>query len=147
MTNLIFNTMKGSLMYWGTLPGASDGLIAVPLHTTGLASDATMRDFTTLAAILGGTSTESNIGRITMSGVTVTVDQAGDQVLLDCADFSWPAATAGAEVGAIILCYVPVIGVSVDSAIVPISKHGVTFTPAGNDVNVTVATGGFASAS
>jgi hypothetical protein len=145
VANLIFNVMKGAWAYYGTLPAASDGLTLVPLVSAGLVNDATMRDYTTLAAILAA-NTESNIGRKALTDVTVTVDQTNDVVLLDCSDFSWLAATAGAAVGAVVICYVPIVGTSPDSAVIPISKHDVNFTPAGNDVNVTIATGGFAQA-
>ena len=137
--------MKGAWGYYGTLPAASDGLTLVPLLFAGLVNDATMRDYTTLAAVLAG-NTESGIGRKALTGVTVTVDQAADVVLLDCADFTYVAAAAGGAVGAFVICYVPIVGTSPDSAVIPISKHDVTFTPAGNDVNVTIATGGFAQA-
>ncbi len=145
MANLIFNVMKGAWAQYGTLPLASDGLTLVPLLSAGLVSDATMRDYTTLAAVLAG-NTESNIGRKALTTVTVTVDQAADVVLLDCDDFTYTAATAGGAVGAFVICYVPIVGTSPDSAVIPISKHDVTFTPAGNNVNVTIATGGFAQA-
>lgn len=146
MANGVFNIAKGKIAYYGGLPASSDALIAIPFSV--IESDATIKDYDTLAAILGGSNTEqTTMGRTTLSSVTVTVDDSGDKVDIDCADFSYTGANAaGSATVKMIICYDPDTGTGTDSTLVPISYHDFAVTPDSNDINVTVASGGFASA-
>jgi len=146
MADVCFNAVKGLLAYYGSLPAATDSLIFVPLESSGLVSDATMIDYDTLDAVLAGASNEqTTIGRKTLTTVTVTVDDTNDRVDIDCDDVAYTAPTGNA-VGAVLICYKPATA-SVDSAIIPLGKFGVTWTPDGNDTNITIPAGGFARAS
>lgn len=146
MANGIFNIAKGKIAYYGSLPATNDALIAVPLEATGLVADSVMKDYDDLAAIIAGASNEqTTMGRKTLSNVTVTVDDSGDKVDIDCDDFSWASAT-GNPVGKIVVCYDGDTTTGTDSNIVPISYHDFAVTPDGTTINVTVASGGFASA-
>lgn len=107
MSNLVFNTALGRVAALAALPAANDALVAVPLEATGLVTDTTMRDYDDLASLLAGASNEqTTMGRKTLTGVTVTVDDANDRVAVDCADITWTAATGNA-VGAVVICYDP----------------------------------------
>lgn len=146
MANGVFNIAKGKVAYYGSLPGGSDAIIAVPLEATALVVDATMKDYDTLAAILAGASNEqTDLGRTTLASVTVTVDDSGDKVDIDCADFSYASATGNA-VGKIVVCYSGDTGTDTDTDIIPMSYHDFAVTPDGTTINVTVAAGGFISA-
>lgn len=146
MGNGVFNIAKGKIAYYGSLPATNDALIAVPLEASGLVADSVMKDYDDLGSITAGASNEqTTMGRKTLSNVTVTVDDSGDKVDIDCDDFSWTAA-AGNPVGKIVICYDGDTTTGTDSNIIPISYHDFTVTPDGNDINVTVASGGFASA-
>lgn len=146
MANGIFNISKGRIAQYGSLPLTNDAIIAVPLEAAGRVSDATLMDYADLATLLAGTTNEqTTMGRKTMTSVTVTVDNSGDKVDVDCDDFTWTAA-AGNAIDRIILCYDNDTTGGTDSNIVPISYHDFVATPDGNDIVVTVAAGGFASA-
>ena len=126
-----------------TLPNANDALIIVPLESSGLVSDAIMIDYDTLAAILAGPSNEqTTMGRLTASGVTVTVDDTNDRVDIDMSDPVWVAA-AGNPVGALVICYDPDTTGGTDADLIPMSKHDFVVTPNGADITGVVTVGGF----
>jgi hypothetical protein len=139
VANLTFNVALGSVAHLAGLPAANDALIAVPLAASGLVNDATMRDYTTLAAILAGASNEqTTVGRKALTGVTVTVNQASDRVEVDCDDITYTA-PGGDPVGALVICYDPDTTTSTDADLVPLTKHDLTWTPDGNDFPLQVA--------
>lgn len=139
MANLSMTVALGRVAYLASLPATNDALIAVPLEATGLVGDATMRDYDDLAAVLAGaTNEQTTMGRKTLTGVTVTVDDTNDRVAIDCADITWTAATGNA-VGALLICYDPDTTAGTDSDIVPLSKHDLSLSPDGSDVTITVA--------
>ncbi|MFD8777509.1 hypothetical protein [Streptomyces sp. NPDC059916] len=136
MATIVFNAALGRLAQYADLPAAADSLILVPFAATGLPTDATMRDYATLAAIKAGATEQTTLGRKTLTGVTVTVDNTNDRVNIDCDDITWTA-TSGAAIGAVVICYKPDTA-SADSAIIPMTKHDVAMTPDGNNFTLTV---------
>jgi hypothetical protein len=139
VANLTFNTALGRVAHLAALPAADDALIAVPLEASGLVTDATMRDYTTLAAILAGASSEqTTVGRQTLTSVTVTVNQADDRVEVDCDDITWTTPT-GASVGAIVICYDPDTTSSTDADLIPLTKHDIIWAPDGADFTLQIA--------
>jgi ABC-type transport system substrate-binding protein len=141
MANIVFNVALGRLATYADLGGgANDALIMVPLEATGLVTDATMRDYDTLAAVLAGASNEqtSNMTRKTLASVTVGVDDTNDRVNIDCADVTWTAATGNA-IGAVLICYDPDTTGGDDTTIIPLTKHDVTMTPDGSDFTLTIS--------
>ncbi|WP_030319616.1 hypothetical protein [Streptomyces flavochromogenes] len=139
MANLVFNTSLGRVASLAALPAASDALIAVPLEATGLVSDATMRDYDDLGALLAGASNEQmTMGRKTLASVTVTVDDTNDRVAVDCADITWTAATGNA-IAAVVICYDPDTTTGTDADLIPLTKHDVALTPDGNSFTLSVA--------
>jgi hypothetical protein len=91
VANIVFNVALGRLAQYGDLPAAADSLIAGALCGSGLPSDATMRDYATLAAVKGGATEQTTLGRKTLTTVTVTVDNTNDRVAIDCDDVVWTA--------------------------------------------------------
>jgi len=139
MPNIVFNQALGKIAHLASLPATNDALIAVPLETSGLVNDATMRDYDTLSAVLAGaTNEQTTLGRVTLTGVTVTVNDADDRVEVDAADITWTAAT-GNPVGALLICYDPDTTGGTDADILPLTKHDLTLSPDGSNVTVTVA--------
>jgi Flp pilus assembly protein TadG len=135
---LVFNIALGKVKYYAELPAANDGLIAVPIETTGIVSDATMRDYADLSTLLAGASNEqTTMGRKTLASVTVTVDNTNDRVSVDCADITWTAATGNA-ISAIVICYDPDTTTGTDSDLIPLVKCDFPITPDGSDVTATV---------
>ncbi|WP_328631996.1 hypothetical protein [Streptomyces sp. NBC_00356] len=135
--NLVFNVALGRLAAYADLPAATDSLIAVPFAAAGLPTDATMRDYATLAAVKAGATEQTTLGRQTLTGVTATADNTNDRVNVDSADITWPA-TSGAAIGAVVICYKPDTA-SADAAIIPLTKHDVSMTPDGNAFTLTVS--------
>lgn len=147
MADLVMNIALGKVKYYAELPAASDALVVVPLETTGLEADATLRDHDDLAALLGGTSNEqTTAGRKTITSVTVTVDDTNNRVDIDFADQVWTGLTGNA-ISALLVCYDGDTGAGTDANITPLTKHDWVVTPDGSDVTAVVATAGFYRAS
>ncbi|MFC8432252.1 hypothetical protein [Streptomyces sp. NPDC057253] len=139
MANIVFNIALGRLAYYTSLPATNDALIMVPIETSGIVSDATMRDYDDLNALLAGASNEqTTMGRKTLSSVTATVDDTNDRVNLDCADVTWTAATGNA-ISAVVICYDPDTTGGTDADLIPLTKHDVTMTPDGSDFTLTIS--------
>lgn len=147
MADLVFNIALGKVKSYAELGAANDALVFVPLETTGLEADATLRDHDDLAALLAGTSNEqTTMGRKTVTAATVTVDDTNNRVDIDVADQTWVAATGNA-VSALLICYDPDTTAGTDSTIIPLTKHDFVVTPDGSDITAQIAAAGFYRAS
>jgi hypothetical protein len=148
MANGTFNNVKGKVRYYTELPGANDALLVVLLKATGLQADATLADYDDLATLLAAANDEcdfTNYTRKTLGSVTNTVDDTNDWVDTDAADFTYTAAGGASNngIGKALICYDPDTTGGTDSTIVPLTYHDFTATTDGNDLVVTIATGGF----
>jgi hypothetical protein len=138
VANFVFNTALGRVGYLAGLPAASDALIAIPLAATGLETDAVLRDKDTLADVLAGTTNEqTDLGRQTLTGVTATVDDTDNELVVDSADITWTD-TTGAAIAAIVICYDPDTTTGIDADLIPLAKYDAAMTPDGTDFTVTV---------
>lgn len=147
MTATITNLAKGSLAYYARLLATNDALIAVPIETTGLESDATLQDYDNLSLLLAASNNEqTTMGRKTLTGVTVTVDDTNNRVDVDAADVTWAAATGNA-VSRVVLCYDDDTTGGTDTNLVPLFIDDFVVTPAGGDITYVVAASGFFRAS
>lgn len=143
MADFVFNIAKGRAAHLATLPATNDALVAVPIEASGLEADATLKDYTTLQALLAGASNEqTTMGRKTLTSVTVAVSNTSDWVDVDAADFTWVAAT-GNPLGAVVICYDPDVAVGTDNDLIPLTKHDFVVTPGGADITAQVDVGGF----
>lgn len=152
MSDFVFNIAKGRVVYYATLPAASDGLVVVLLKSSGLEADATLKDYADLASLLAGTSDEAdftNYTRKTITSVTVTVDNANDRVDVDVADQTWTSAGGAANnsLGKLLVCYDPDTGTGTDSSVIPLTAHDFVATTDGTNLVAQVATSGFFRAS
>lgn len=142
MADFVFNVAKGAVRYYASLPGATDSLIAVPLESSGIAADGTLADYSTLEAILAGTTNEqTSMGRKALNAVAVNQDNVNDRVDCDFDDPTWTNA-AGNAVAKVIVCYVPSSGAA-DSSIIPLTAHDFAISPDGSTIIAQVATAGF----
>ena len=143
MADITINAALGKVAHYAGLPGTNDALVLVPLESSGLESDAVLKDKDTLADLLSGTTNEqTTMGRKTLTGVTVTVDDVNDRVDVDFADVTWVGASGNA-VGAVVVCYDPDTTAGTDADLIPLSKHDWSFTPSGADQTLQVPVGGF----
>jgi hypothetical protein len=139
MASFVFNIALGRERTFAELGAASDALIAIPLETSGIESDATLRDKADVAALVSGaTNEQTTMGRVTLTNVTVTVDNTNDRVNIDCDDLVWAGAT-GNPISAIVIAYDSDTGAGTDANIVPLSKHDFVATPDGTSITATVA--------
>lgn len=147
-----FNIAKGRSNELANLTGATDSLILVLVQTTGLESDATLKDYATLSALLAAANDEctfTGYARRTLASVVVAVNNAGDNQNTDAADPASWTNTGGASqgCGAALVCYVPSSGAA-DTLIIPMYNLltgtvtfdiGVPVTPAFNAAGLYVA--------
>jgi hypothetical protein len=146
MADLVFNIAKGKVAQYAALPLTNDAFIAVPIETSGIVSDATMRDYADLGTLIAGASNEqTTMGRKTMTGVVATVDNTADKMLVDADDVVWTAA-AGNAISAVVICYDGDTTSGTDANIVPLVKLDCVLTPDGTDFTMQFAVGGFYSA-
>lgn len=147
MADFCFNVSKGKVKYYSELPASNDALIVVPIETTGIEADSTMKDYDDLAALLAGSSNEqTTMGRKTITSVTVTVDDTNDRVDIDIADPVWIGATGNA-ISKLLVCYDPDTTTGTDSTLVPLTAHDFAVTPDGSDVTAQINAAGFFRAS
>lgn len=139
MADIVFNVALGRVRYLASLPAANDALIAVPIETTGIVTDATMRDYDTLADLLAGASNEqTTMGRKTLANVTTTVNDTADRAEADADNITWPAA-GGNPISAIVICYDPDTTTGTDADLIPLTKHDYVETPTGSDITASIA--------
>src|SRR3990172_2715872 len=154
MADFVFNISKGRVASY--VQNIEDGSPAnsrikiIPIETSGIETDATLKDYNDLAALLAGTSNEqTTMGRKTWAAtdLTLTVDDTNERFDADSADITWTAATGNA-ISALVTVYFP-DGVTpgADSTGIPLTKHDFVVTPDGSDIIAQIAAAGFFRAS
>lgn len=140
MSDIVINIAKGKVAAYAALAGVGNAaIIVVPLETTGIVSDATMKDYADLSTLLAGaTNEQTTMGRKTIISATVATDTTNDWTTADTADITWTAATGNA-ISALLFCYDSDTTSGTDSNIVPLCKFDFAVTPDGSDVTATVA--------
>ncbi|MFM9675774.1 hypothetical protein [Streptomyces brasiliscabiei] len=134
MADVVANIAKGRILTYAGLPAANDALVAIPLEATGLPSDDTLQDYDTMAALLAGAATEqTSMGRQTLTGVVISVDDTENTAGFDANDILWTAAT-GNPVGKLAICYDPDTTGGTDADLVPLTLHDFEVTPDGSDI-------------
>lgn len=147
MANKVTNIGKGRFVHFATLPATNDALIAVVLEATGLEADDALQDYDDLAALLAGASNEqTTMGRKTLTGVTVNVNDTTNVASVDVADITWLAATGNAT-GKLVICYDADTTAGTDANIIPLTLHDFSVTPDGTDITVQIDSAGIATSS
>ena len=155
MADLVFNIAKGRVAELYNRVDSNDpansALVVVPVDV-GATTDATLRDFATLATVLAGGVTERTTGgwnRKTLTDVDLAAfaaDNVNDRVDVDIPDLTWTAVTAGA-VTDLIICYDNDTTTGTDANLIPLTLHDFPITPDGSDVVAQIAATGFFRAS
>lgn len=155
MANLVFNISLGKVAEYAARVNANDPansqFVVTVLATSGIESDATLKDKDDMAALVSGTTnyvTNSGYAVKTLTdagGITVTVDDTNDWVDVDMPDQTWTGVAAGDGWNDIVIGYDAdsTSGTTTDSAVVPMTLHDFVVTPDGSDITAQVATGGF----
>lgn len=146
MADFVFNIAKGAVA-----EKARDGATLELLLLQAADTDAVLKDFDTVSALLGNVSTTeatfTNYARKTLATVTVTVDDTGDVTNVDCADVVFTAA-GGATNNTIVkaVIYEEVLAGD-DLQAIPLVCLDASFTTNGNDVTLQIHSSGFFGAS
>ena len=157
MADFVFNIAKGKVAELhdrvdGNDPSTS-GLLVVLLKS-GVESDALMKDRDTLAAVLGA-STEcdfTNYARKELTDADISasvVDDSNDRNEADIPDQTWTSAGGGTNntIAKLLICYIPSVGVSADSAVIPLCAYDFSITTNGGDITAQVNSAGYFRAS
>src|SRR5262245_7824173 len=133
MGNFVFNIALGRVAELynrvDTNDPANSALVIVILATTGIESDATLKDKDDLAAVVVGTTNEvtnSGYARKVLTDSDISAfapDDANDRVDLDLPDQTWTAVAAGDGWNDFLVCYDGDTGAGTDSAIIPLTQH------------------------
>ena len=143
MANFVFNNARGRIAHLATLPASNDAFIAVPLETTGLEADETLRDYSSLGALLAGSSNEqTTMGRKTLSGLWVSVDNTANTRTVTADTVTWTSASGNA-ISAVVICYVENVSVSDDGPKIPLIKLDFPQTPSGANISMVFSPDGF----
>lgn len=149
MGAIIPNIAAGRFARFAELPSANDVIKWGILVTAGLVSDATLRDYATVTALLAGASDEATFtgyARQSATSVTVTVDNTNDRVDVDCADPVFSPTTAQA-IAKIFNYYDPDTTAESDGSNIPMFYDDFAMTtPTSGTVTYTVASAGWGRA-
>lgn len=144
MANIIFNSARGRIveLYRRVKNNdpANSAFVVIPLQTSGLASDATLMDLTTVAAIFAGTTLEqTTMGRkiLTESELPAlpSPDNTIDKMRLSLPELLWVAAT-GPGISKLLLCYDPDTTSGTDATLEPLVCIDYIATPTGADISI-----------
>ena len=157
MANFVYNRGLGRGTEWAERVNADDptnsALIIMVLATTGIESDATLKDKDDFAAVVSGTTNEvtnTDYARKTLDqtgGITITYDDTNDRVDVDIPDQTFTGVDAGDGWNDIVIGYDSDTTAGTDANILPLSQHDFVVTPDGSDIVAQIATAGFYRAS
>lgn len=142
MANIVFNIAKGRVVeYYNRVENndpANSALILVPIETSGLETDAVLRDKDDLAAVLSGaTNEQTTMGRKTLTDAQLAALPAPDDTN-DRYDVSLPAVTwsaaAGNAISKILVCYDSDTTAGTDANIIPLTMFDFVVSPTGADI-------------
>lgn len=156
MADLVFNVAKGRAAQLAKNVDdgspANSALIVVAINA-GAATDATIKDYDTLAALLADVDvaevTNTNYARksLVAASVTVTIDDTNDRIDVDISDQTWSAVAAGSAWTDLVVCYDADTTAGTDTDIIPLTLHDFAVTPDGSDITAQIATAGIFRAS
>jgi hypothetical protein len=157
MADFVFNIAKGRVTQLydnvDTNTPANSALIVVVLATSGLETDAVLKDLDTLTALVAGTTNEvTNTGyaRKTLTDTDLsawTPDDTNDRVDIDIPDQTWTGVAAGDGWSKLVICYDNDTTGGTDANIIPLTAHDFVLTPDGSDITAQIAAAGFYRAS
>jgi hypothetical protein len=148
--SFIFDNAKGRWVEKYRLPVGGDNIVIVLIQATGLQADATLNNYSDLASLLASNTeaTFTNYARQIISGlnITVSVNTSTGITTVDIPDQLWNAAGGATNntLGALLTCYRPA-STSLDSAILPLTKHDLSPSTTGGNLTVAVPSIGTAT--
>jgi hypothetical protein len=158
MAAFVFNVAKGRVVeYYNRVksndPAAATLVVAV-VATSGLESDAVLKDKDTFAAVVSGTTnwvTNSGYAKKVLADADLAAlpspDDTADLYAVDIPDQTWTSVAAGDGWSKLIIGYDPSSSGVTDSVIIPLTCHDFTATPNGGNITAQINASGFFSAS
>lgn len=157
MADFVYNIAKGRVAELYNRVDLNDpansALIIVILATSGIETDAVLKDKDDLAAVVAGTTNEvtnSGYARKTLTDADVVAfapDDVNDRVDIDIPDQTWTAVAAGDGWNDFLVCYDSDTTAGTDANIVPLTQHDFVVTPDGSDIIAQINAAGFFRAS
>lgn len=157
MANLVFNIALGRVVeLYGRVDGndPANSALVIAAFNVGAATDATLKDYDTLAAIEADAAaaevTNTGYARKVLTDADLVAwapDDTNDRVDLDIPDQTWTAVAATPAWTDLVICYDSDTTVGTDANIVPLTLHDFVVTPDGSDIVAQVAAAGFFRAS
>lgn len=144
MADIVFNIAKGAAAEKARDDATKFGFLLLKVAE----ADASMKDRTTVADVLAG-STEANFtnyARKTGVTATLTVDQTNDRVDLDIPDQTWSSA-GGATNNTLAKLIIYYEEAAADATRIPITAHDFVVTTDGTDIIAQINASGFYRAS
>lgn len=142
MADFVFNIAKGRVIEFFQRVDLNDpansAIIIVPVDV-GATTDATLRDFTTLSAVLGAATerSTSNWNRKTLTDADLgpfSPDNVNDRFDITIGNITWtPGPTAG-NVTDLLVCYDNDTTGGTDANIIPLLQYDFPITPDSSDV-------------
>lgn len=155
MADFVFNIAKGRMVELYNRVKSNDpansAFVIMLLETSGLESDATLKDKDDFAALVSGaTNEQTTVGRKTLTDSDLSAlpapDDTNDRYDIDLPDLTWTAATGNA-VSKLVVGYDSDTTGGTDSGIIPLTCHDFVATPDGNDLQAVINASGFYRAS
>lgn len=151
-TTFVFNIAKGRVAELynrvKTNDPSASALVAVAVNTA--ASDATLRDLDTLAAVLADGDTDelnnSGYSRVVLTDsdlASMSPDDTNDRMTLTLPELDFGEVDAGMDATNIIIGYDGNTGSGTDADIIPLTCHAYAVSPNGGDMTATVGADGF----
>jgi len=153
MADIVFNIAKGRAVELYNRVDTNDpanAVLLVIVINAGAMTDATARDYDTMAAI----EADANAAEVANSGYARKVltdanltafapDDTNDRVDLDIPDQTWTGVAAGTAWTDVIVAYDSDSTGGNDTNVVPLTMHDFPVTPDGSDITMQVNAAGF----
>ena len=145
MANFVFNIAKGRFVEFYNRVKSNDpansAIIAIPLETAGLETQAVLQDKDTLTDVLAGTTNEQiTMGRKILTDADIAAlpapDDVNDRYSLNLPNVVWAGAT-GNGISQILIAYDADTTSGTDANIVPIDCFDFVQVPNGSDIQAT----------
>lgn len=157
MANQVFNVALGRVAELYNRVDTNDPtnsvIVIVALDSSGIQSDAALKDMDTLSALLAGSTdevTNSGYARKVLNNTDIVAfapDDTNNRVDLDIPDQTWTSVGAGTNWSDVVICYDPDSTSGTDASIIPMTMHDFVTTPSGSDITLEVGSNGFYRAS
>lgn len=156
MADFVFNVAKGRVAELFNRVDQNDptnsAIVVVAVVAT--ATDAAMKDYDTLSALLGDANvaeaTNANYARKVLTDADIaslSPDDTNDLMQVTIADQTWSSVGAGDNWTDLIICYDGDTTAGTDANIIPLTCHDFAVTPNGGDITADVGANGVYQAS